>query len=178
VRYVSVLELMGGRVISVMGRIPEISHLPVGELGEIPLGLLRRSATRLHAVCRYRRGVRKAEGVTPSDVRCIDVHPYALTEEWSRYADFLLYHEYLHALGLSNHGREFREMEALWPDEVARGMGDDFGRHLREKSSNWLWVCRSCGNSHPRSRRGNGRYRCRDCKVVLEDVRPYSSGGL
>ena len=111
----------------------------------------------------------KKEGVAPSDVRCIDVHPYALTDEWSRYADFLLYHEYLHALGLSNHGREFRELESLWPDTEARSMGERFGMHLRERSAKWLWVCPSCGNRHPRARRGNGRYRCRDCKVVLED---------
>jgi predicted RNA-binding Zn-ribbon protein involved in translation (DUF1610 family) len=158
-------------VISAMRGIGGISHLPVDELDGVPLGMLRRSATRLHAVCRYRRGVRKSEGVTPADVRCIDVHPYALTEQWSRYADFLLYHEYLHALGISNHGREFRELEALWPDDEAREMGEDFGRHLRERSSKWLWVCPSCGNRHPRARRGNGRYRCRDCKIVLEDVR-------
>ena len=165
------LGARGELVISTMRRIPGISHLPVEDLDTIALGMLRRSATRLHAVCRYRRGVRKSEGVTPADVRCIDVHPYALTEEWSRYADFLLYHEYLHALGISNHGREFRELEALWPDDEAREMGEDFGRHLKERSSKWLWVCPSCGNRHPRARRGNGRYRCRDCKAVLEDVR-------
>ena len=163
------LEVRGLSVISKMRGIPGISHLPVQQLPAIPLGLLRRNATRLHAVCRYRRGVRKKDGVSPSDVRCIDVHPYALTDEWSRYADFLLYHEYLHALGLSNHGREFRELESLWPDTEARSMGEKFGMHLRERSSKWLWVCPSCGNRHPRARRGNGRYRCRDCKVVLED---------
>ena len=75
-RFVSVLELMGARVISVMRGIPEISHLPVGELGGIPLGMLRRNATRLHAVCRYRKGVRKSEGVAPADVRCIDAVSY------------------------------------------------------------------------------------------------------
>ena len=165
------LEERGQAVITRMRGIPAFSHLPVDDLPTIPLGLLRRSATRLHAVCRYRRGARKSEGVAPADVRCIDVHPYALTDQWSRYADFLLYHEYIHALGISNHGREFRELEALWPDEGARSMGQEFGRYLRERSSKWLWVCPSCGDRHPRSRRGNGRYRCRSCKVILEDVR-------
>ena len=107
--------------------------------------------------------------MTPSDVRCIDIHPYALTDVWSRYADFLLYHEYLHALGIYDHGREFRELESLWPDTEARSMGEKFGIHLRERSAKWQWVCPSCGNKYPRTRRGNGRYRCRDCKVVLED---------
>ena len=89
------LEERGQAVITRMRGIPALSHLPVDDLPTIPLGLLRRSATRLHAVCRYRRGARKSEGVAPADVRCIDVHPYALTDQWSRYADFLLYHEYI-----------------------------------------------------------------------------------
>ena len=156
-------------VIRKMRTIEELDHFDLDSLGDIPLGTLRRHATRLHAVCRYRRGVRKKDGVTPSDVRCIDIHPYALTDVWSRYADFLLYHEYLHALGIYDHGREFRELESLWPDTEARSMGEKFGIHLRERSAKWLWACPSCGNKYPRSRRGNGRYRCRDCKVVLED---------
>ena len=125
------LEERGQAVITRMRGIPALSHLPLDDLPSIPLGLLRRSATRLHAICRYRRGARKSEGVAPTDVRCIDVHPYALTDQWSRYADFLLYHEYIHALGIFNHGREFRELEALWPDEGARSMGQEFGRYLR-----------------------------------------------
>ena len=148
------LEARGLDVISRMRVIPGISHLPVEQLHAIPLGLLRRNATRLHAVCRYRRGVRKKDGVSPSDVRCIDVHPYALTEEWSRYADFLLYHEYLHALGFSDHGRGFRELESLWPDTEARSMGEKFGMHLRERSAKWLWVCPSCANRYPRAEGG------------------------
>ena len=44
--------------------------------------------------------MRKSEISGPNDVRCVDVHPAALTVDWQRYAEFLLYHEYLHALGL------------------------------------------------------------------------------
>ena len=73
--------------------------------------------------------------MSPSDVRCIDVHPYALTEEWSRYADFLLYHEYLHSFGLSDHERGFRDLVSLWPDSEARSMGERFGMHVRERSA-------------------------------------------
>ena len=156
-------------VIQKMRSIDELSRFDLDPLSEIPLGTLRRSSTRLHAICRYKRGVSKSGRTGPSDVRCIDVHPYSMTEEWSRYADFLLYHEYIHALGIPNHGREFRFLEGLWPDEGARSMGQEFGRYLRERSAKWLWVCPSCNDRHPRSRRGNGRYRCRSCKVLLED---------
>lgn len=152
-----------------MRSIDELSRFDLDLLSEIPLGILRRDSTRLHAICRYKKGVSKAGRTGPSDVRCIDVHPYSVTEQWIRYADFLLYHEYLHALGISDHGREFRYLESLWSDTEARLMGQKFGLHLRERSAKWLWVCPSCGNRHPRARRGNGRYRCRDCKVVLKD---------
>ena len=159
------------KVIQKMRDIEELRNFDLDLLGDIPLGMLRKHATRLHAVCRYKRGVSKSGKTGPQDVRCIDLHPYSMTAEWSRYADFLLYHEYIHALGIPNHGREFRFLEGLWPDEGARLMGQEFGRHLRERSSKWLWVCPPCNDRHPRSKRGNGRYRCRSCEVILEDVR-------
>ncbi len=164
------IESMSLRVITKIANIPELQHLPIHDLESIPLGRLRKNATRLHAVCRYKRGVIKSNGVSPSDVRCIDIHPYALVEKWSRYTEFLLYHEYLHALGFSNHGRAFRNVESLWPDKKAQAMGNDFSRYLIEKSSKWLWTCISCDIRYPRSRRSNGRYRCRTCKNTLVDV--------
>jgi len=164
------LEDIAAEVIAIMLTIPELVDLPVAELEQIPLGKLRKNATNLHAVCRYKKGVRKENGVGPEDVRCVDVHPEALTNKWMRYAAFLLFHEYLHALGFANHNRTFRQMEALWPDEEARSMGKAFGTHLRMRKAKWLWECPKCAISHPRTRRSNGRYRCRKCRVVLVDI--------
>lgn len=167
------LEEAAKAVIATMWSLPELAGLAIGDLESIPLGRLRRNATRLHAVCRYRKGVNKANNIGPTDVRCVDVHPEALTEDWARYASFLLFHEYLHALGNTNHNRRFRTLEALWPDDEARAMGPAFGEHLRARAAKWLWTCPSCGIEHPRSRRSNGRYRCRKCRVVLVDtIRP------
>ena len=163
-------------VVLTMREIPQLSRLPVSELENVPLGRLRRDATRLHAVCRYRKGVRKADISGPSDVRCVDVHPAALNDDWQRYAAFLLYHEYLHALGFAGHDKTFRNLEALWPDEEARNMGPAFGKHLRKRTAKWLWTCPQCFKEHPRTRRGMGRYRCRECRTVLIDVRAEASG--
>ena len=69
------LDEWSSEVISVMAEIPEISHLKIADLHQISLGLLRRNATRLHAICRYNKGVKKTGLVEPSDVRCIDIHP-------------------------------------------------------------------------------------------------------
>ena len=167
----NVLADLAKAVIVTMHQIPQLDQLPVHELQKIPLGRLRRDATRLHAVCRYQKGVRKSEIVGPDDVRCVDVHPVALTEDWQRYAAFLLYHEFLHALGFTGHDRAFRNLEALWPDAEARNMGKSFGNHLRRRAAKWLWTCPQCSKEHPRTRRGMGRYRCRECRAVLVDVK-------
>ena len=166
-----VLADIAKAVVTRMRQIPQLNMLPVDELGDVSLGKLRRDATRLHAVCRYQKGVRKSQISGPADVRCVDVHPAALTQEWQRYAAFLLYHEFLHALGFAGHNRTFRNLEALWPDEEARGMGVSFGNHLRKRSAKWLWKCPQCLKEHPRTRRGKGRYRCRECRIVLDDVK-------
>ena len=151
-----VLANLAKDVVVTMHQIPQLDHLPVDELQKIPLGRLRRDATRLHAVCRYQKGVRKSDISGPDDVRCVDVHPVALTEDWRRYASFLLYHEYLHALGFTGHDRTFRNLEALWPDDEARNMGKSFGNYLRRRAAKWLWTCPQCSKEHPRTRRGMG----------------------
>ena len=166
-----VLADLAKTVVNEMRQIPQLSLLPIQELEGVPLGRLRRDATRLHAVCRYQKGVRKSEIAGPADVRCVDVHPAALTEDWQRYAAFLLYHEYLHALGFAGHDRTFRNLEALWPDEEARSMGKSFGAHLRNRAAKWLWTCPQCAKEYARNRRGKGRYRCRQCSIALVDVK-------
>lgn len=166
----AVLSKIANSVIMTMHQIPQINQLHIDELHDIKLGFLRRDATRLHAVCRYRKGVVKSQISGPSDVRCVDVHPVSLQEEWRLYAAFLLYHEFLHALGFAGHDRTFRTLEALWPNTTATKMGKAFGEHLRRNRAKWLWTCPQCSKEHPRNRKGNGRYRCRECHVVLIDV--------
>ena len=167
----SELKQISIEVIQVMHTLPELAHLDLDALPEVSLGYLRRDAINRHAVCRYRRGVRRGQKVGPAQVRCVDLHPNALAVEWERYARFLLYHEYLHALGFTDHGREFRRLEALWPDREARSQDILFARMLRERNARWIWSCTTgCGIRYPRARRGNGRYQCRRCKRPLEDL--------
>ena len=171
------LLALSAEVIDSMGKISQLQNLPVEELHNIPLGRLRRDAVRLHAACRYNRGVdKRADGLSPSDVRCVDVHPDSMSKQWRKYAAFLLYHEYLHALGFVGHDRTFRALERLWPDEEGRTMGKAFGEHLRRRSANWLWTCPQCGGEHARTKRSNGRYRCRTCMVTLLDVSTEPQG--
>ena len=150
-----VLRKIANSVIQTMYEIPELDHLQVEQLHEIPLGFLRKDATRLHAVCRYRKGIAKSQISGPKDVRCVDIHPVALEHEFRLYAAFLLYHEFIHALGFTGHDRNFRRLEALWPNTTATKMGEMFGFHLRRKRFKWLWRCPECSKEYPRNRREN-----------------------
>ena len=158
-------------VISVMERIGELSHLPIDQLHRVPLGLLKEGTYGRHGVCRFKRGSKIP--LSPLKVRCIEVHPLLLTEEWSRYADFVLYHEFLHALlPVSGHGPEFRALESLWPDEGADAMGGGFRDFIRERRSDilkWELHCPNCEWRYLRKKPMIGR-RCAKCKTTLENT--------
>ena len=173
----SELEEISQRVISVMEGIDGLSHLRVNELSSIPLGTLREGTYNLQGACRFRKGrwVRVAKGTAkgPREVRCIDIHPLLLTEEWSRYADHVLFHEYLHALlPALSHGPEFRALESLWPDSGAIAMKTDFDRFIRERRSDILKWELSCPNCEYRylSKKPLVGARCRKCKTTLEKI--------
>lgn len=155
-------------VIPVMRILNLINSEEEEKLNEIPLGLIRKNATRMHAVCRFKPGP-KGYSKSINDVKEVALHPEALNDEWLHYAKFLMFHEYLHAIGNIRHDSVFRELESLWPDENAKNSGKEFGRFLRNKSARWLWTCPKCNKQHPRTRKSNGRYLCRKCKVTLVD---------
>ena len=171
------LEGISERVISIMEGIDGLSDLKVSDLRKIPLGTLRKGTYRLQGVCRFKKGVwqRLAKGTDMgvSEVRCIDLHPLLLTEEWSRYADHVLFHEYLHALlpGVG-HGPEFRALESLWPDKGAIEKKAEFGQFIRERRSDilkWELKCPSCGERYLRKEPMPGA-RCGRCKTVLDNI--------
>ena len=170
------LKRISERVISVMEGIDGLSDLEVSDLRKIPLGTLRQGTYRLQGVCRFRKGIRQriARGTENgvSEVRCIDLHPLLLTERWSRYADHVLFHEYLHALRPgTGHGPEFRALEALWPDRGAITMKDEFNEFIRERRSDilkWELSCPNCGKRYLRKKPMKGA-RCGKCKTTLQN---------
>ena len=173
----SELEDISQRVISVMEGIDGLSHLRVNELSSIPLGTLGEGTYNLQGACRFRKGrwdrVAKGTAKGPREVRCIDIHPLLLTEEWSRYADHVLFHEYLHALlPALSHGPEFRALESLWPDSGAIAMKTDFDRFIRESRSDILKWELSCPNCEYRylSKKPLVGARCKKCKTTLENT--------
>ena len=147
--------------------------LTIGMIGEqehqrllsVNLGVLRSNATQRHGVTRWR-----TDGQGNLVVEVVDLNPHLLNEQWLDYAAFVLFHEYLHVLGYRAHDRRFRSLEARWPNVTASSRGKAFTHARRLARASWHWVCPTCEERYPRQRKGHGRYMCRHCKTVLEDV--------
>ena len=159
------LEQLREDVLGTMQYLPSVQDQALAVLDNLPLGVLRRSATQRHGVTRWRRG---ADGTLV--VETVDLHPNLLCEAWNSYAKFVLYHEFLHALGWRAHDMHFRGLEALWPDAAARRLGPSFTQAMRTNRATWMWSCSTCDQRFPRQKRGNGRYICRTCRTPLLDV--------
>lgn len=160
-----VLQELRTEVLFVMSSMDLVEPSRLTPLEEIPLGVLRTSATQRHGVTRWRR--RSGKEVV---VECVDMHPKLLESRWTGYARFVLYHEFLHALGWKSHNAEFRQQEAKWPEIVVASQGRDFTQAMRKKRARWLWSCPTCQQELPRQRKASGRYLCRGCRTVLLDI--------
>tara|TARA_Y100000588_G_C14189400_1_gene897302 strand:+ start:1147 stop:1716 length:570 start_codon:yes stop_codon:yes gene_type:complete len=166
----SSLEYLRFRVIGIMSKMESLSGRNLKPLADVPLGTLRKNATRLHGVCRYNQGIDKRRtDLSPLDVKEVALHPESLKNEWIRYAEFLMFHEFLHALGFSGHNRTFRQLESHWPDTGAKEMGIEFSKYLRQRNAKFAWKCPNCYWQTKRSMRAAGRYICRTCRVKLVD---------
>ena len=137
----SSLEVLRFRVMGIMSQMDSLCEINLQPLAEVPLGTLRKNATRLHGVCRYKKGIDKRRSdLSPSDVKEVALHPESLKNEWARYAEFLMFHEFLHALGYPGHDRIFRQLEAQWPDNDVKGMGIEFAKYLRQRNAKFAWI--------------------------------------
>ena len=165
---IHVLSSLKEYVLSQMESMPLWEQETILPLHSIPLAVLRRNATQRHGVTRFQRGAHSSVLKT-EDVETIDLHPKLLDDAWLDYARFVLYHEYLHALGNRFHDANFRNLERYWPHAGAE-RGREFTRYLRKRTATWLWVCTSCEKEYPRRRKANGRFRCRTCSTILTDV--------
>lgn len=164
------LEFLRFRVMGIMSTMESLNEKNLQPLANVPLGRLRRNATRLHGVCRFNKGVDKRDvNLCPTDVREVALHPESLKAEWLEYAEFLMFHEFLHALGHGGHDKQFRYLEAQWPNKDAKQMGIDFAVYLRKRNAKFAWKCPTCDWQTERPVRSAGRYLCRSCKVKLID---------
>ena len=163
------LEVLQAEVFAAMEGMETWHGQDLDQLRRIPLGVLRRGTVRRHGVTRWIRGARP-DRLRPEEVRVIDLHPALLTPEWWPYACFVLHHELIHATGHRRHDAAFRRWESSWPSPAKGGGAEAFAQMLHMASAQWWWTCSSCDVKHARQRRANGRYLCRRCGQVLQDV--------
>lgn len=162
---VALLSDLRKEVLETMQALPFLESVDLSSLADVPLGVLRSNATQRHGVTRWNR---MPSGSLSVDV--VDLHPALLDAAWHDYAAFVLFHEFLHVLGHRAHDASFRAMEAHWPDAIGAARGKAFTHERRLMRAKWHWVCTTCDLRFPRQRRGGGRYLCRSCRTVLEDV--------
>lgn len=155
-------------VFEVMATLDKWSSSELAELKSITLGVLRSTATRRHGVTRWMLG--STPPLIAKKVETIDLHPQLLTEKWLAYGAKVLFHEYLHALGYIKHNTVFYSLESLWPSKEAKAMGRSFTTEMCNLRAQWIWSCINCNLSHYRQKRSNGRYQCRKCGELLQDV--------
>ena len=90
----------------------------------IPLTVLKRSATIRHGSTKWKVGM-PVYG-TPDEVGEISLHPELLETSWRSYGVWVMYHELIHACGYIRHDKDFRKIEACWPDKTSKGLGKYF----------------------------------------------------
>ena len=93
-------------------------------------------------------------------------------EKYSLYAEFVLYHEYIHCLGNFSHDKNFRQLENLWPNiEKMNIFGRQLTRELQKNNSQWAWTCSKCGFIVKRStRKFRSNYFHKECLGKLENI--------
>tara|TARA_Y100001954_G_scaffold239301_1_gene312832 strand:- start:713 stop:1243 length:531 start_codon:yes stop_codon:yes gene_type:complete len=164
------LEDLRDFVINVMLDMEIWQDYDLQPLRRINLGLLRKNATRKHGVAKWPKGITIHElGV--HNIEIIELHPELLVKKWSAYAAYVLHHEFIHALGFVKHDSLFRSIERAWPGREAAKLAPKFTEYLCKKSAKWLWVCSGCDTEIPRKKPSNGRYKCKKCLVVLNDIK-------
>ena len=69
-----------------------------------------------------------------------------LDEKYLQYAEFVLFHEYIHCLGNFSHDKNFRQLENLWPEKkqmniIGRQLTRDLQKMKANKSDdNLIWI--------------------------------------
>ena len=162
-----VLKERALKVISVMKTIPELQHFPLNDLRKVPLGLLRNKSVYRHGVCIYNSKNFHSEWDCTKHVEIVKIHPLAITDKWIHYGNHVIYHEFLHALGFDNHGKEFRRLEALWPYHEASKLDSPFMELLLKQHHNWVHTCSKC-DYVTYSINNSSRPLCPTCKTVLK----------
>ena len=144
------------------------SDYELSQLSKIEVSFLTKNSISRHGLT---TNLDKSKKISPSNCK-VRLNRKLFEEKYSLYAEFVLYHEYIHCLGNFSHDKNFRQLENLWPNvEKMSIFGRQLTRELQENNSQWAWTCSKCGFIVKRStRKFRSNYFHKECLGKLENI--------
>ena len=138
------------------------------QLSEVEVSFLSRNSISRHGLT---TNLDKSKKLSSSNCK-VKLNKKLFEEKYFLYAEFVLFHEYIHCLGNFSHDKNFRQLETLWPNiEKMSIFGRQLTRELQENNSQWAWTCSKCGFIVKRStRKFRSNYFHKECLGKLENI--------
>ena len=138
------------------------------QLTEIEVSFLSRNSISRHGLT---TNLDKSKRIS-NDNCSVRLNRNLFQEEYIDYAEFVLFHEYIHCLGNFTHNKDFRLIENLWPNKKQMNLiGKKLTRELQNINSKWAWTCSKCGFIIRKStRKFRSNYFHKECKGKLENI--------
>ena len=138
------------------------------QLTEIEVSFLSRNSVSRHGLT---TNLDKSKKISPSNCT-VRLNRKLFEKKYFPYAEFVLYHEYVHCLGNFSHDKNFRYLENLWPNMKKMNIfGRELTRELQENNSKWAWTCSKCGFVVKCStRKFRSNYFHKECLGKLENI--------
>ena len=152
------------------------SDTQISKLTKIQISFLSNNSISRHGLT---TNLDKTQKISSENCQ-VKLNRNLLQKEYLEYAEFVLFHEYLHCLGNFSHDKNFRQLENIWPEKKKmNAIGKELTRDLQEKKSQWAWTCSKCGYIVKRStRKFRSNYFHKECLGKLRNIpiiRPTSS---
>ena len=140
----------------------------LSNLSEIKLSYLSRNSIARHGLT---TNLDKSKRISTSNCS-VRLNRDLFQKKYQNYAEFVLFHEYVHCLGNFTHNKEFRIIENLWPNKKEMNIiGKKLTRELQESKSKWAWTCSKCGFIIRKStRKFRTNYFRKECKGKLQNI--------
>ena len=140
----------------------------LSQLSEIEISFLTRNSISRHGLT---TNFDKSKKISSSNC-IVKLNRSLFEKKYLPYAEFVLFHEYIHCLGNFSHNKNFRQLEILWPNiGEMNTFGRQLTRELQETKSQWAWACSKCGFIVKRSsRKFRSNYFHKECLGKLENI--------
>ena len=144
------------------------SAYELSQLSKIEVSFLTKNSISRHGLT---TNLDKSKKISPSNCK-VRLNRKLFEKKYFLYAEFVLYHEYVHCLGNFSHDKNFRQLENLWPNiSEMNSFGRQLTRELQETKSQWAWTCSKCGFIVKRSsRKFRSNYFHKECLGKLENI--------